>query len=411
MPELIPITLPTDQEEGTSAAVEVWLVKVGERVARHQPLLEVNTDKVSLEIAAPEEGVLEEILKREGEEISPGEVLGRLRPAAKEKSQRTAARAEAGSPKRAAGGAARPLESARTSAAPSSSGARLSPAVRRALKEHALNPAEIAGSGRGGRITFRDVQEHLQQGASETPSRSPIGKEGGSRRVPHTPMRLSIARHMVESQLRTAPHVTSVFEAGFHQVLKHYRKTRDSYQERGTRLTLTAYLVAAAAHALGEVPEINSRWHEDALEIFSDCNIGVATALEHAGLVVPVIRQAQDLNLFGIATQLQELTEKARGGRLKSSDLEGGTFTITNHGVSGSLIATPIINQPQNAILGVGKIEKRVQVDSGEDGDSILIRPMAYVTLTVDHRALDGFTANRFLSAFCERIENWGREP
>jgi 2-oxoglutarate dehydrogenase E2 component (dihydrolipoamide succinyltransferase) len=162
----------------------------------------------------------------------------------------------------------------------------------------------------------------------------------------------------------------------------------------------------AAAEALRAVPEVNSRWHDEALEVFGDCDIGVATAVE-GGLIVPVIHRAQTLDLFAIAVRLQQITEKARKGRLAAEDLQGGTFTITNHGVSGSLIATPIINQPQSAILGIGKLEKRVVVASADGADAIQIKAMAYVTLTIDHRALDGFQANVFLGKFVETLEHW----
>jgi 2-oxoglutarate dehydrogenase E2 component (dihydrolipoamide succinyltransferase) len=164
--------------------------------------------------------------------------------------------------------------------------------------------------------------------------------------------------------------------------------------------------VAAAVKALQAVPEVNSRWREDALEIFGDCNIGIATAVE-GGLLVPVLHRAQTLDLFGIAAKLQDLTTKARAGKLEPAELRHGTFTITNHGMSGSLIATPIIHQPQTAILGIGKVEKRLVVVEEKGKDTLHIQPMAYVTLTIDHRALDGFQANLFLSKFVEALANW----
>jgi 2-oxoglutarate dehydrogenase E2 component (dihydrolipoamide succinyltransferase) len=211
---------------------------------------------------------------------------------------------------------------------------------------------------------------------------------------------------MVESALKTAPHVTAVFEADLSAILKHRQENYEPFSKKGVRLTYTAYFVVAAVKALQAVPEVNSRWHDDALELMEDCNIGFATAVE-GGLLVPVIARAQTLDLWGIASRLQELTNKARTGKLEPQDLKNGTFTLTNHGVSGSLIATPIINQPQSAILGIGKLEKRpvVVVDNGVD--VLQIKPMAYITLTIDHRALDGFQANRFLSKFTEVLASW----
>ncbi|HLE57353.1 MAG TPA: 2-oxo acid dehydrogenase subunit E2, partial [Rhodothermia bacterium] len=181
---------------------------------------------------------------------------------------------------------------------------------------------------------------------------------------------------------------------------------KGEFESRGAKLTYTAYFVAAAVEALKTVPEANSRWYDDRLEIFEDINIGIATALPNGGLIVPVIRKAQDLDLFAIAERLGDLTERARGGSLDPKDVQNGTFTISNHGVSGSLVATPIvINQPQVAILGVGKMERRVVTTEVNDKEEIVVRPMCYVTLTIDHRVLDGFQANQFLTKFVESLE------
>jgi 2-oxoglutarate dehydrogenase E2 component (dihydrolipoamide succinyltransferase) len=220
-------------------------------------------------------------------------------------------------------------------------------------------------------------------------------------------MRRSIAQHMVQS-VATAPHVTSVFEADLSAVIADRDTKKAEFESRGVKLTYTAYFVRAAAAALKAVPEVNSRWHDDALEIFDDLNIGVATALGSGGLIVPVILKAQDLDLFGIAEKLQDLTERARAEKLDARDVQNGTFTISNHGVSGSLVATPIIiNQPQSAILGIGKLERRV-VPVSESGNDVTVKPMCYVSLTIDHRVLDGFQANQFLTAFVKSIETAG---
>lgn len=209
---------------------------------------------------------------------------------------------------------------------------------------------------------------------------------------------------MVQS-VSVAPHVTSVFDADLSAVVAHRDANKADFESRGSKLTYTAYFVAAAAEALKTVPEANSRWHDDRLEIFEDINIGVATALPNGGLIVPVITKTQDLDLFGISQRLGDLTERARSGSLDPRDVQGGTFTISNHGVSGSLLATPIvINQPQSAILGVGKLERRVVPDEAKGKEAMTIRPMCYVTLTIDHRALDGFQANQFLTRFVEVI-------
>jgi len=285
----------------------------------------------------------------------------------------------------------------------SDASADLSPAVRRLLKEHNLNPDLIEGTGRGGRITHQDVMNIIASGTVEMPKEPAPSRSASTipgHRVPHTQMRKSIAQHMVQS-MSVAPHVTSVFDADLSAIVAHREANKSDFESRGAKLTYTAYFVAASVEALKAVPEANSRWHDDALEIFDDINIGVATALPGGGLIVPVITKAQDLDLFGIAQKLGDLTERARGGSLDPKDVQRGTFTISNHGVSGSLVATPIvINQPQVAILGVGKMEKRVvSLD-----DNVVTRPMCYVTLTIDHRVLDGFQANQFLTRWVEAI-------
>jgi 2-oxoglutarate dehydrogenase E2 component (dihydrolipoamide succinyltransferase) len=223
-------------------------------------------------------------------------------------------------------------------------------------------------------------------------------------------MRKAIAEHMARS-LAAAPHVTAVFEADFSAIAAHRAKHKDAYAKAGAPLTYSAYIVRAAAEAMKASPNVNARWHDDALEVFDEVNIGVGVALGDKGLIVPVIRGAQALSLRQTAARLNDLTERARAGGLAPADVQGGTFTISNHGVSGSLIAAPIIiNQPQSAILGVGKLEKRVVVREIDGADAIVVRPMAYVSLTIDHRVLDGHQTNAWLTRFVEAIESWPLE-
>jgi 2-oxoglutarate dehydrogenase E2 component (dihydrolipoamide succinyltransferase) len=220
-------------------------------------------------------------------------------------------------------------------------------------------------------------------------------------------MRLKIAENMLNS-VTQAPHVTAMFDADFTAIMRHRERHKAAYARKGAKLTYTAYLVAAAAEAMKVAPAINSRWHPDRLELYDDINIGVGTALGEKGLIVPVLRQVQLLNLKGIAAGLDDLVERARKEQLTGKDVSGGTFTISNHGVSGSLFASPIIiNQPQSAILGVGKLEKRVVVREVDGVDTIQIRPMAYVSLTIDHRVVDGHQTNAWLSRFVETLEGW----
>ncbi len=220
--------------------------------------------------------------------------------------------------------------------------------------------------------------------------------------IPLTSMRRRIAEHMVQSK-RAAPHVTTVFEADLSAISRHRDANRGDLEARGIRLTFMAYFVEAAAHALRNHPLVNSTFTDEGIHLLKEINVGMATATEGgAGLLVPVIKRTDEKNLAGLARDVHELTQRARGGGLTPDDMSGGTFTLTNHGVSGSLWGTPIINQPQSAILGIGKIQKRVVVTQG---DSIAIRPMVYLSFTFDHRVLDGATADAFMAEVVAYLE------
>jgi 2-oxoglutarate dehydrogenase E2 component (dihydrolipoamide succinyltransferase) len=409
MNSTIDVRAPSEQSEGTRSQVQRWLKSVGDEVAENEPLIEVETDKVTIEIPAPGSGVLQEILKQEQEEIAPGELLAVIRTHG---GVQRAAEAPAQAPSAPAPKAAQADAGVRTVAAAAHADAlsagRSSPAVRRLLAEHGVDAAAVRGTGAGGRITVDDVLDHVAQrtaGASDLKD-----DEAGVavRRTPHSSVRKRIAARMVESLLHTAPHVTTVFEADMSAVLAHRARHRASFEQSGASLTLTSYFLAACVDAILEVPEANSRWTADALLLHETIDIGVGTAIEGKGLVVPVVRNVQARDLLEISRELGELVRRAREDKLTPADVRGGTFTISNHGVSGSLVATPIIiNQPQSAILGVGKLEKRAVVVTGNDEDRIVVQPRCYVTLTIDHRVMDGQRANRFLEVLVRRLENW----
>jgi 2-oxoglutarate dehydrogenase E2 component (dihydrolipoamide succinyltransferase) len=437
MSDALEIRAPAEQTEGTRSQILRWLKRVGEHVSENEPLIEIETDKVTVEVAAPGSGVLREILRQEQEEITPGELLGWLdasgdgRSAAPVRSAPTTeSGAHGGAPARPAHAAAEGMRGAAGGAA------QLSPAVRRLLTEHGLEPAAVQGTGQGGRLTVEDVLRAAagqaapaggRQAASgqlaatvapaasgqpapggEQAAQSAPTSEEGVRRVPHSAMRRRTAEHMVQSLLHTAPHVTTVFEADMAAVLEDRARRREEFARRGVPLTLSAYFVQAAVAAIRVVPEANSRWTDAALEIFDAIHIGVATAVEGSGLIVPVLRDAHTRDLFDTARALDDLVSRARAGKLTPADVRGGTFTISNHGVSGSLLATPIvINQPQSAILGIGKLERRAAVIEEGDGERIAVRPRCYVTLTLDHRAMDGHQANRFMQTFVETLGGW----
>jgi 2-oxoglutarate dehydrogenase E2 component (dihydrolipoamide succinyltransferase) len=348
--------------------------------------------------------VLVEIVAPEGTDVAPGALLARLQSGVAA-SVGAAAATRAPLPV-AASSAARP---AAVAATPAASG-RLSPAVRRLLAERSLSAESIRGSGEGGRITVEDVLAAVPGSAAPAVpvAAAPETVTEGVRRLPHTPMRRRIAAHIVDSLLPTPPHVTTVFQADMTAVLADRATRKAEFERRGHPLTLTAYFVAACVEAIRAVPEANARWSEDAILVHERIDIGVGTALPGRGLVVPVIRDAGRMDLAGIAATLGDLVQKARDDGLTPADLQGGTFTISNHGVSGSLVAAPIvINQPQSAILGVGKLEKRAIVASEGGEDRVVIRPCCYVTLTIDHRVLDGHQANQFMDTLVRRLERW----
>jgi 2-oxoglutarate dehydrogenase E2 component (dihydrolipoamide succinyltransferase) len=403
------IRAPAEQTEGTRSQLLRWLKRVGESVEANEPLIELETDKVTVEVAAPASGVLAEILKQEQDEIAPGELLGRIETGAAEAARAGTAGEAAG--KGAAAGAGR--SSAAVPPAPGDGGsqpgrrsAQPSPAVQRLLAERGLRASDVQGSGPAGRITVEDVLRAGAAGAGRPEEAAAAAGEGAaagvrSHLVPHSAVRRRIAAHMVQSLLHTAPHVTTVFEADLGAVLKDRARRREEFARRGVTLTLSAYFVQAAVAAIRAVPEANSRWTESALEIYDDIHIGIATAVEGTGLVVPVLHDAGTRDLLEIARGLEELVGRARSGALAPADVRGGTFTISNHGVSGSLLAAPIIiNQPQSSILGIGKLEKRPVVVEEGDEQKIAVQPRCYVTLTLDHRVMDGHQANRFLQTF-----------
>ena len=403
MTDIIEVHFPEEQQDGTEATITQWLVAEGDLVEAHDAIVEIETDKVVVEVAAPQSGRVMDIKIRQDEEVNPGDVLCTLNPDVSLKTEQP----PSAEPAPATGNQAGFKEQNR-----------LSPAVRQRLLEHNIDISRVQGSGRDGRITLHDVETLVAAGnesgetslASEDIKPLVAEKTGdiASEIIPHDKMRKRIADSMVTSLLHTAPHVTAVFEADLSAVMRHRKANKEAFAKRATPLTLTAYFVAASIAAIKKVPRVNSRWTEEHLEIFKHINMGIGTALGDEGLIVPVVHNAQDMDLQTIAASLADLTARARKHKLTPEDVRGGTFTISNHGVSGSLLATPIIiHQPQSAILGVGKIEKRIKVIEVDGEDLISIRPMCYVSLTIDHRAIDAFQTNAFLVELVETLENW----
>jgi len=396
---LIEVRVP-DEQEGTKAVVRAWLKQIGDAVAENDPLVELETDKVTQEVPSPGAGVLAEIVLDADAEALPGALLARIET---EGATSKTARAEpVQAPSFSAAKEEQPFEKLRANGELET---RLSPSVRRACLQHGIDASRLKGTGRNGRVTREDVDKAVASATvvsvGEPTTAQPRQLSGGD--IPHDRMRLAIAENMARA-VAEQPHVTAVFEADFTAVAAH----KAAMAAKGVKLSYTAYIVKAAAEAMAVAPAINGRWEADRIAVSPTIDVGVGTALGEKGLVVPVVKDAGSLSLEQIGARLDDLTRRARDGKLARSDVSGGSFTISNHGVSGSLLAAPIIlHQGQAAILGVGKLEKRVVVRTVNGRDAMLIHPMAYVTLTIDHRVVDGHQTNAWLSRFVEILEGW----
>ena len=396
---MIEVRVP-DEQEGTKAVVRAWLKQIGDAVAENDPLVELETDKVTQEVPAPAAGVLAEIVLDTDAEAVPGALLGRIETNQAVRPERSAKREVEG--RMTASMEQRPSTSLRTN---EDIETHLSPSVRRACLQNGVDPTRIQGTGRNGRVTREDVDRAMSSATvvsvGEPATAHP--RQFSAQDIPHDRMRLSIAENMVRG-VSEAPHVTALFEADFSAIAGH----KAAMAAKGVKLSYTAYIVKAAAESMAVAPAINGRWEKDRIAVSPTIDIGVGTALGEKGLVVPVVKDAGSLTLEQVGARLDDLTRRARDGKLERSDVSGGSFTISNHGVSGSLLAAPIIlHQGQAAILGVGKLQKRVVVREMGGQDAILVRPMAYVTLTIDHRVVDGHQTNAWLTRFVDLIENW----
>ena len=368
------IKMPQLGESIAKGTVVRWLVPVGGMIEKDQSLLEVETEKVALEIPSPATGVLSEIIVKEGETVLVGTLLARIDSTPSSEVIN-----------RVGGTVVRPMESA------SEGEDRYSPAVRQLAKEHGVDLAQVKGTGAGGRVTKKDVQDFMARSGAPAKTTTAIGEQSmGEELLPFTPMRKTIADRMVKSR-QTSAHVTTFFEADFSGIAK-FRESRS--------LTYLPFVIRAVTRAIREMPIVNSAWGEQGIIIKKDIHVGIATALEE-GLLVPVVRHADRKGLTQLAKEVADLAERARSKKLTPEEVQGGTFTITNHGGFGSLFSTPIIHQPQIAILGVGAIQKRaVAID-----EAIAIRPMGYLSLSFDHRVIDGATADQFMAKVRDYLE------
>jgi pyruvate dehydrogenase E2 component (dihydrolipoamide acetyltransferase) len=421
------VIMPQMGESVAEGTVTKWLKKLGARVERDEPLFEISTDKVDAEIPSPASGVLTEILVKENETVAVNTVVAWIDSEARAEAATTEVAAAVGEAPAVAppAPAAAPGPIAQASTPPPAAmpvapvppvtgKVRSSPLVRRMAREHNVDLTCIRGTGLGGRISKKDVLAYLAHPLAAVPATPPPPRpQAGTRMVfsgptevaPMTPMRRQIAEHMVASK-RTSAHVSTVFEIEMTKIVEVMARHGEEFERRhGLKLTYTPFFVRAAVEAIKEFPILNCSVEGANIIYKRDINIGIAVALE-TSLIVPVVKRADEKNFLRVARAVKDLAERARTKHLSVDDVQGGTFTITNPGALGGLFGTPIINQPQVAILGIGAIEKRPVVRQ----DAVTIRPMVYLVLTFDHRIIDGAVADQFMARLKSLLENW-EEP
>jgi 2-oxoglutarate dehydrogenase E2 component (dihydrolipoamide succinyltransferase) len=404
------VLMPQMGESITEGTITKWLKKVGEMVERDEPIFEISTDKVDAEIPSPVAGTLKEIKVPEGSTVGINTVVAVIGGGA-------------GKPAAAPASAPAPTASAPVPMAPKVQAAvqsaserpRSSPLVRKIAKDNNVDLSQVPGTGSAGRITKTDILGHLEKPvaamsasaarAAQAKAATPAPKLGEL--VPMTKMRSIIARRMVESK-QTSPHVHTVFKVDMTRIVRLREKEKAKYEQRnGVKLTYMPFITRAVIMALRKHPIVNGSVEGESIRYNKNINIGIAVALDW-GLIVPVIKQAEEKNFLGIARAIVDIAERARGKKLAADEISGGTFTLTNSGIFGEQFGTPIINQPQAAILGIGGLNKEAEVMTDKDGnDSIAIRSIQRFTLGFDHRIVDGADAGKFMSDFKAYLESW----
>jgi pyruvate dehydrogenase E2 component (dihydrolipoamide acetyltransferase) len=454
------IIMPQMGESIVEGTITKWLKKPGDKVQRDEPLFEISTDKVDAEIPAPASGVLQEIKVTEGTTVGINTVVGTIaadgEAAAPAKSAPAAATQEKTAPEKrqdikeekkpAAAATSVPTSAAPPAPVPADDEeARSSPLVRKIAREHGVSLSQVSGTGLGGRITKQDITAFIEKGSqpartgtaaeaterlgtdaslrsaerSEAAPSSPPATPPAPRPapatypgdlVPLTNMRKIIAQRMIESR-RTSAHVHCMYEVDFTRIVSLRAKHKNGFEQRhGVRLTFMPFFVRAAIIALQQWPIINASLEGDSIRYHRNINVGIAVALDW-GLIVPVLKNAGNLNFLGLQRGITDLGERARTKKLKPEDVEGSTFTVTNPGQFGAVFGLPIINQPNSAIMGVGGITKQPLVVTDKEGnDSIAIRSVVHLTLGYDHRLIDGAVADQFMALVKKTLENWNEE-
>ena len=418
------VLMPQMGESITEGTITRWLKRVGDTVARDEPIFEISTDKVDAEIPSPAAGTLTEIKAQEGATVQVNSVVAVIGGGAGKPAAKPAAAAPAAT---TGTGPGSPTVSAPAAAASASTGEkpRSSPLVRKIASENQVDLSQVPGSGSQGRITKDDILGHISKPAAAAPAPAapaPAAAAAPAKAptpppaplpgelVPMTKMRSIIARRMVESK-QTSPHVHTVFKVDMTRIVKLREKEKGKYEQRnGVKLTYMPFITRAAVVALRKHPIVNSSIQGDAIQYNKNINIGIAVALDW-GLIVPVIKQCEEKNFLGIARGIVDIADRARGKKLAPDEIAGGTFTLTNSGIFGEQFGTPIINQPQSAILGIGGLNKEPEVITDKEGnDFIAIRSIQRFTLGFDHRIVDGADAGKFMSDFKSYLENWNED-
>jgi 2-oxoglutarate dehydrogenase E2 component (dihydrolipoamide succinyltransferase) len=414
------VLMPQMGESITEGTITKWLKKVGDTVQRDEPIFEISTDKVDAEIPSPVAGTLTEIKVGEGKTVTINTVVAVIGGAVGKAASAPVAAAPA--PAASAPAASAPAPAA-TSAPAAAVGdhPRSSPLVRKIARENDVDLTQVAGTGSAGRITKSDILGHLEGGAKPAAVQAPSAPAPAPAKpaapqplpgelVPMTKMRSIIAQRMVESK-RTSPHVHTVFKVDMTRIVKLREKEKSKYEQRnGVKLTYMPFITRAAIVALRKHPIVNASIEGEAIRYNKNINIGIAVALDW-GLIVPVLKQTEEKNFLGIARGIVDVADRARGKKLAPDEISGGTFTLTNSGIFGEQFGTPIINQPQSAILGIGGLNKEAEVLTDKDGnDSIAIRSIQRFTLGFDHRIVDGADAGKFMSDFKAYLENWNED-
>lgn len=411
----IEIKVPALPESVADATVAKWHKKAGETVTRDETLVEIETDKVMLEVPAPADGVLESILKSEGTTVGGEDVIGTIVAVGKveEAAKLNGSIAKKASSEESASVSATPQKTSSVTAPEktTTSAPELSPGVRRMAAEHDVNVKELAGSGKGGRVTKEDIHKHLQQTAEKVTGNkapemivTPGAGERFEQRVPMTRLRTRVAERLLEAQ-RNMAILTTFNEINMKAVMDLRTQYKDQFEKiHEVKLGFMSFFIRAAVVALKRFPDVNAFIEGNEIVYHGYCDIGVAVSTDR-GLVVPVLRDADQLSMAAIEAKINEFGQKARTGKLTIEEMSGGTFTISNGGVFGSLLSTPILNPPQSAILGMHKIEERPIAEKGQ----VVIRPMMYVALSYDHRIIDGKDSVQFLRTIKELLEDPAR--